>query len=71
VSIPYDTAGCAAAEYLDTVAIDLGTQLFASQPIDWQSAYAKYTALRPMASSGMNVFMSIRESGRQRRFADW
>lgn len=59
-----DTADWAAAELSDTLAMDLGTQLFASQRIDWQSAYAKYTALRPMASSGMNVFMSIRESGR-------
>lgn len=45
----------------DVVCLDVGTQLFASRPIDWESISTKYAALRPVASSGMNVFLSIRE----------
>jgi hypothetical protein len=36
--------------------------LFASQPIQWQLMHTKYSALRPVASSGMNMFLSIRKS---------
>jgi hypothetical protein len=46
----------------DVVCLDVCTQLFASQPIQWQMMHTKYSALRPVASSGMNMFLSIRKS---------
>jgi len=46
----------------DVVSLDAATQLFASQPIQWQLMHTKYAALRPVASSGMNMFLSIRKS---------
>jgi len=46
---------------LDVVSLDVSTQLFASRPLQWQAIRSKYTALRPVASSGMNMFLSIRE----------
>jgi hypothetical protein len=44
-----------------TVSIDVITQLFASRPLPWQIIRSKYTALRPLASSGFNIMLSIRE----------
>jgi len=46
----------------DIVCLDVATQLFGSQPIQWQLIQTRYSSLRPVASSGMNMFLSIRES---------
>ena len=51
----------------DVVSLDVITQLFASRPLSWQAIRSKYTALRPVASSGMNMFLSIREFGLHRQ----
>jgi hypothetical protein len=65
----YEIASCKIDKFIldnadrsDVVCLDVGTRLFASQPIQWQSIHSKYSILRPVASSGMNMFLSIRKS---------